>query len=207
MTTKMEKQCLIRIVDDEEEVRQALSFLLQSEGYEVVSYSNAKDFLTHDQESIPGCLLSDIRMEEMSGLELMRELKKRNSVLPVILVTAFGDIEMAVDSMKDGATDFLVKPVNAEKLFSAVTHALRIDLERRHGLQRNWNWQAKWNELTKREKEILRWVAKGKTSKQISVILEISDRTVETHRAAANKKIGLISPAQIALFLAQIEDI
>lgn len=137
MTTKMEKQCLIRIVDDEEEVRQALSFLLQSEGYEVVSYSNAKDFLTHDQESIPGCLLSDIRMEEMSGLELMRELKKRNSVLPVILVTAFADIEIAVDSMKDGATDFLVKPVNAEKLFSAVTHALRIDLERRHGLQRN----------------------------------------------------------------------
>lgn len=197
---------LIRIIDDDAQALEAVDFMLKCEGYSTVAYSSAAEFLVDDIPSRPGCLLSDIRMPDMMGTELFDELLNRNYPHPVLFMTAFGDIESAVTAMKKGAVDYLVKPVAAEKLFAGVVNALKIDRKRREGLVGSPFWSDRWASLTDREREVVKLVAKRLMSRQIAIELDISQRTVEVHRASGLKKLQIQTPAQAALVLSEIED-
>lgn len=198
--------CLIRIIDDEPRALEAIAFMLECEGYDVACYGRAEDFLASDVPSIPGCVLSDIRMPGMTGLDLFDKLRERNYPHPVLFMTAFADVEMAVDAMKNGLVDYLVKPVNPEKLFSSVTRALTIDRQRHAGLSHDSaDWRDRWETLTEREQEVVRWVGRGYLSRQIAIELDISQRTVEVHRASGLRKLGISTPAQVALMLSEID--
>ena len=186
---------LIRIIDDDAQALEAVDFMLKCEGYSTVAYSSAAEFLVDDIPSRPGCLL-----------ELFDELLNRNYPHPVLFMTAFGDIESAVTAMKKGAVDYLVKPVAAEKLFAGVVNALKIDRKRREGLVGSPFWSDRWVSLTDREREVVKLVAKGLMSRQIAIELDISQRTVEVHRASGLKKLQIQTPAQAALVLSEIED-
>lgn len=201
----MTTNCLIRIIDDEPNALEAVAFMLQCEVYETACYRNAHDFLVEDVPSIPGCVLTDIRMPEMSGITLFETLRERHYPHPLLFMTAFADVEVAVEAMKDGAVDYLVKPVNPEKCIASVARALKIDRQRHAGLAGDVTWQDRWDALTEREKEVVTWVGKGALSRQIAIELDISQRTVEVHRANALRKLGVTSPAQVALILSEVD--
>lgn len=202
-----EPACLIRIVDDEPRALEAVAFMLECEGYETACFSSAQEFLTSDVPSIPGCVLSDIRMPGMTGLDLFDELRSRNYPHPVLFMTAFADVETAVEAMKNGLVDYLVKPVVPEKLFSSVTRALTIDRQRHAGLDNNAAvWRDHWETLTAREQEVVHWVGRGYLSRQIAIELDISQRTVEAHRASALRKLGVTTPDQVALILSELDE-
>lgn len=201
---KTTEKCLIRLIDDDARALEGIAFMLACEGYETASYDSGRAFLSNDVPSIPGCVICDIRMPEMSGTEVFETLRARNYPHPFLFMTAFGDIEAAVDALKDGAVDYLVKPVVAEKLFASVIRALRIDRERREGFTGSEFWADRWAQLTDREKEVIRLVGRGYLSRQIAVQLDISQRTVEVHRASGLRKLQLHSPAQVALMLSEL---
>ena len=195
---------LIRVVDDDPSALDGIRFMLLCEGYDITTYPSARSFLTDDMPSRPGCIILDVRMPEMSGLELFAELRRRGNRNPVLFLTGHGDIEMAVQAMQDGAADFLVKPIDGTKLVQAVSKALTKFRARSLGVSDPAAMRAKWATLTEREKEVMRAVAKGWMNKTIAADLDISIRTVEAHRAAAIRKIGLSSPAQLACLMAEI---
>ena len=199
-------ECLIRIVDDDSRALEAVSFMLQCEGYETAVYESARDFLVEDTPTVGGCVLSDIRMPGMTGIELLNTLNERSYRHPLLLMTAYADLEMAVDAMKLGAVDYFVKPVNPEKLISGVVRALKLDRQRHAGLTEDIPWKDRWQTLTEREAEVLEWVAKGYLSRQIAIELDISQRTVEVHRAKGMKKLGVTTPAQLALLISSLDN-
>ena len=202
----MTQGCLIRIVDDDEDMRESLSFLLESEGWKCSAYSSAREFLIEDAGSVPGCLILDIRMPEMTGLELQQEMNVRGYALPIIFLTGNGDIDMAVGAMRDGACDFQTKPINVEKFLPAVARALENDRLRREGISRDIREEVKlFQSLSEREEKICRLTIQGFVSRAIGERLEISHRTVEHYRGSALKKLGLHSSADLAQFFARVD--
>ena len=182
---------LIRIVDDDEGLRGALAFLLENEGYETACYSDARDFLTGDTPSRAGCLILDVRMPGMTGLQLQRELAQRRFPHPIIFLTAFAEVDMAVESLKKGAFDFLQKPVDEEKLLEAVEGALRRDAALSRGLPTEAEFAARLAALSERQRQIIRLVAAGLPNPQIAQRLGIALRTVKFHRAEAYRRLGI----------------
>lgn len=194
---------LIRVIDDDPEVRQALEFMLVCEGYKVKTYESAISFLTDDISSQMGCIIADIRMPEMSGIELFSQLRERNYPVPLIFLTGHGDIDMAVEAMLNGAVDFIQKPVRSERLFQAINRAIIKNRSVTMGrclddIQRE---RAYYDTLSSREKEIIELISQGLMNKQIAERLGLSPRTVEVYRASALRKLQLRTPAEIALFL------
>ena len=126
-----EIKVLVRIVDDDSDLRAAIRFLLESEGWEVADYYSAADFLLNDDPEIPGCLILDVRMPEMTGIELQGELKQHLRQIPIVFLSAHGDIEMAVKTLHEGAVDFLTKPVQEDKLVPVISRAVKLDLIKR----------------------------------------------------------------------------
>ena len=179
---------LIRIIDDEEEVRDSLGLLLECAGHTIASYDSAEDFLTKDNLTIPCCILSDIRMPGMSGLELQAEMIRRHITLPLIFITGHGDIEMAADAILAGAYDFLVKPVKEERLFAAMDRALAV-----FDQQTDEVYRERIGKLTDREREVLRLTLDGVSTHAIAERLVIGERTVQGHRWRLYQKIGLNS--------------
>ena len=165
---------LIRIVDDEASMRRALTILLEMEGWKVTCYSSAKEFLAEDAPSVPGCVILDVSMPEMTGLQLHSLLVEREYECPIIFLTGHGDIEMAVDSMKKGAVDFLQKPINEEKLLSAIAKAIDWDLSHRGWTVSQEEEMARYESLSKREKEVIGFVANGLINKEIAQRLGLS---------------------------------
>ena len=155
------KSPLVRIVDDDEGVRQSSAFLLGAAGYETACYESADDFLKHDDPARPGCLLLDARMPGMTGLELQDLLDSRGFRIPVIFVTGHGDVDMAVHVLKQGAADFLQKPVDGDRLIAVVEAAVKRDLERVEADERDNADRAAFETLTAREKEVVKLVAEG----------------------------------------------
>lgn len=189
---------LIRIVDDDTDLAESLKFLLETEGWTAVCYSSAEDFLTGDAPSVPGCILLDIRMCGMSGLELQEEMKNRDIKLPIIFLTGHGDLDIAVEAMKFGAKDFLQKPVKAEKLIQSISAVLnQVSEERNFGESLDY-WKEKFSLLSDREKEVIKLAAQGLLSQEIGERLSISTRTVHTHRLNAYKKLGVHNVAELA---------
>ncbi len=198
----MSNEVLIRVVDDDAAMREAAVFLLESEGWNVVSYPDAKTFLREDIPSIRGCLILDIKMPGMSGLELQLALKERDYDLPIIFLTGHGDIDMAVSAIKSGAVEFLQKPLDNERFLRVVAESVAQSKKGFTNLDIN-GYEARklWSRLTEREQQVMQRMASGLLNKDIASSLNISIRTVEAHRASAIKKLGLKTAAEVNTLL------
>jgi len=188
---------IIYIVDDDEAMRRALSLLMTTVGYEAVAFARPRDFLEkHDREA-PGCVVLDVRMPEVSGLEVQQHLNQSGSMLPVILVTGHGDVPMAVQAMKDGAFDFLQKPFRDQDLLDRINAALEQDELNRRTLEQREDLRRRAESLTPREREVMSLVVDGRANKVIAIDLGLSERTIEIHRAKVMEKMGARSIAHL----------
>ena len=197
---------IIRIVDDEAVIRKALKFLLESEGWAVEAYEKGSEFLVEDRTSLIGCLILDVAMPEMNGLELYQRLRERKYEVPVIFLTGHGDVDMAVQEMKDGAIDFIQKPINEERLLSAVAKAVRYDETNRSWTISEEEEKKRFQTLTSREKQILSLIAKGLINKEVSERLGLSPRTIEVHRQKGLHKLGVQTVSELVRLLSHIEE-
>ena len=196
-----EIKVLVRIVDDDSDLRAAIRFLLESEGWEVADYYSAADFLLNDDPIIPGCLILDVRMPEMTGVELQSELKQHVREIPIVFLSAHGDIEMAVKTLHEGAVDFLTKPVQEDKLVPVISRAVKLDLIKRGLSFDHEKTKERFRELTEREKQIVLLLTKGLLNREVGERLGISTRTVEVHRARAFKKLELHTISELIQFV------
>ena len=195
---------VIRLVDDDAVLRHSLAFLLQAEGWTVVEYEGAKEFLTRDNVSSPGCLVLDLRMPGMSGLELQQALMKKGCRLPVIFLTGHGTMETAVEAMKGGAVDFVAKPIDPERFVEAIRAAVAKHAMTALGFRTPGDAVAAYKTLTEREKEVCRTLARGLLNREAALRLSISERTVEGHRASAFKKLGIHSVRDLVLLYSEL---
>lgn len=188
---------VVHIVDDDQAVRESLGDLLESLNYRVALYGSASDFLKVDLEETPACLVLDVRLPGTSGLELQEYLTRINVGIPVILMTAFGDIPMSVRGMKLGAVDFLTKPIRDQDLLDAVTAAIRKDTDRRDDIAHLAQLQEKFALLTARERQVMTLVSSGLMNKQVANELSISEATVKMHRGSVMRKLGAKTAATL----------
>ena len=193
----MGQEAIVYVVDDDVEVRRSLRWLLESVGMTVETFANAPEFLDAFDSTRPSCLVLDMRMPEMSGLELQRELGVRGITIPVIIITAYGEVRDAVEAMKCGAVDFIEKPFSDQALLDQIHKALDGDIEdrRRHVFLNEIG--AKVDELTPREREVMDLVVSGLSTKRIAEDLGISPKTVEAHRARIMQKMHAGSLADL----------
>jgi len=190
----------VYVVDDDPALRESLGYLLQSEGLKVRAFECARQFLAEYDRHARGCLVVDVRMPEMSGLQLQEHLAAEGSTLPIIVITGHGDVPMAVKALKNGALDFIEKPFADQQLLDRVHEAL--DVERRLYGERatREDLLRRLNRLTKREREVMTGVADGKANKVIAEELGLSPKTVEVHRARLMQKLEVDSLAQLMRF-------
>ncbi|HRQ56600.1 MAG TPA: response regulator [Azoarcus taiwanensis] len=191
---------LIHVIDDDTAFRRSLVFLLESVGWQVVPHASAEDFLAAcpaEPEAI-GCLVLDIRMPTMSGLELQQQLHVRGWNVPIVFVTGHGDVELAVQAMKRGASDFLEKPFKDQLLIDAVANAVRRRSAEREAESRREDARALLERLSPREREVARLVALGLPNKLVARQLDISEKTVHVHRQHVMEKTELGSAAELA---------
>jgi len=187
----------IYVVDDDVSVARGLCRLLRSAGYEPKAYDSGRDFMKDYRAHIPGCLVSDVSMPDMTGLELQRWLVLLESPLPVIFLTGHGDIPTSVRAIKDGAVDFLTKPVNDAALIKAVEEALRQEKERRSARDQREAILARMATLTPREREVLEHIVSGQLNKQVAANLGTVEKTIKVHRARVMEKMGVQSLAEL----------
>ncbi|MGD9917426.1 MAG: response regulator transcription factor [Paenirhodobacter sp.] len=198
----MTDTAVIHIVDDDRAAREGLGFLLSSLGLVTEAHGSAADLLARlDGAQATGCILADVRMPGMTGLELLDELGRRGCPLPVIMITGHGDVPMAVRAMRAGAMDFFEKPVNGMALVARITEALRLSAERAEAGRGRAALEARIASLTAREAEVARAVLAGRQNKQIAADLGISLKTVEIHRHNAMDKMGATSAADLVRLL------
>jgi len=191
------KPASVFVVDDDDAVRNSLRLLLKSVGLPTVAFASAREYLDSWHPDQPGCLVLDVRMPGMSGLELQEELNRRGAIIPVIFISGHGDIPMAVEAIQHGAFDFLQKPFRDQDLIDRVQRALAADHADRQSLAQRDVLRRRYGSLTPREQEVLLLVTKGKANKVMAGDLEISQRTVEIHRARVMEKMGAQSLAQL----------
>jgi len=193
------------VVDDDEAVRNSLRFLLKSVGLPTQTLASAPEFLQSYQPSQPGCLVLDVRMPAMSGLELQQQLNLRGATIPVIFITGHGDIPMAVEAMQHGAFDFLQKPFRDQDLIDRIQKALAKDGKTRAALKEHERIRHRLESLTPREREVLALMTKGKPNKVMAGELGVSQRTVEIHRARVMEKSGASSLAQLVRMVMDVQ--
>jgi len=188
---------VVHVVDDDASFLTAISRLLRAHGFTVKTYSSAHKFLAHRDTDAPGCVLADLRMPEMNGLDLQSALAQTSNPLPILFLTGHGDIPSSVQAMRDGAEDFLEKRAPKEKLLDAVNRALARDSRERAGRDRLSELRARFDTLTEREREVLAHVVQGRLNKQIAWDLGIHERTVKLHRTAITTKLKVQSVAEL----------
>ena len=185
------------VVDDDAGVRNSMRILLKSVGLNCTLFASAQEFLGAYQPSQQGCLVLDIRMPGMSGLELQQELNLRGAVIPVIFMSGHGDIPMAVEAIQHGAFDFLQKPIREQDLLDRIQRAITKDGELRKSLGEHARIQSHLDSLTPREREVLDLMTLGKQNKAIAQDLAVSPRTIEIHRARVMEKMSAHSVAEL----------
>jgi two-component system response regulator FixJ len=195
----------VYIVDDDSGVRSSIRVLMKSVGLPATPYPSAKEFLETYHPDHPGCLVLDIRMPGMSGLELQEALNEKGAVIPVIFITGHGDIPMAVEAMRHGAFDFLQKPFRDQDLIDRIQAALTRDAETRKSLREHSRIRACIAALTPREREVLDLLTTGKANKMMAQDLGLSQRTIEIHRAHVMEKMGARSVAQLVRMVMDLE--
>lgn len=193
------------VVDDDEGVRNSLRFLLRSVGLPTRMLSSAGEFLESYKPSQAGCLVLDVRMPGMSGLELQQQLNLRGATLPVIFITGHGDVPMAVEAMQQGAFDFLQKPFRDQDLLDRIQRALERDARNRSALAEHEKIRERIASLTPREREVLALMTQGKSNKVMAAALGVSQRTVEIHRARVMEKSGATSLAQLVRMIMDMD--
>jgi len=187
----------VYVVDDDDGMRRALDTLLSTVGYKTAVFSRPSEFLANFKADSPGCLVLDIRMPDMSGLEVQQHLNRMGSMLPVIFITGHGDVPMAVQAMKEGAFEFIQKPFRDQDLLDRINHALKQDAENRNTVARRAEVLHRLESLTPRERQVMDLVVDGAANKVIAIDLDLSERTVEIHRAKVMEKMGARSVAHL----------
>jgi two-component system, LuxR family, response regulator FixJ len=187
----------IALIEDDEAILRSLAMLLESRGMSVRSYPSAELFLEQLSADAPHCVVSDIRMPGLSGLELQHELKKRDAAMPIILITGHGHITMAVKAIKDGAFDFIEKPFDEERLLESIGAAIKRGERERVEHSERASLEARAAELSPRQLEVMNLVAEGLSNKEIAIRLDISPRTVENYRAWVMEKMGASNLADL----------
>jgi FixJ family two-component response regulator len=195
----------VYIVDDDEGVRNSLRFLLKSVGLASRALPSAREFLDSYTADQPGCLVLDVRMPGMSGLELQQQLNLRGAMIPVIFITGHGDVPMAVEAMQHGAFDFLQKPFRDQDLIDRIQHALQRDARSRGAVMQHAKIRERLASLTPREREVLALMTRGLPNKVMAAELGVSQRTVEIHRARVMEKSGAGSLAQLVRMMLDLE--
>jgi len=188
---------IVYVVDDDTSFLSAISRLLRANGFSVKTYSSAPEFLAQRDALAPGCVLADLRMPQMNGLDLQSALAQTPNPLPIVFLTGHGDITSTVRAMRGGAEDFLEKRAPKETLLDAVTRALRRDSQEREARERQRKVRALFDTLTERELEVLSHVVRGQLNKQIAGDLNIHERTVKLHRTAITTKLKVQSVAEL----------
>lgn len=188
---------VVYVVDDDTSVRQSIGFLLDILDFEVRLLGSAQEFLDSYQPGIPACLILDVRMPGMGGLELQDRLRERELDLPLIFISGHGDIPMAVRAIRKGAIDFLQKPFKDQDLLDCVQKAIALDRQRQRERREELTQMARYDFLTPREREVMRLILDGLTNRLIASSLEISPKTVETHRARVMEKMHASSLAEL----------
>jgi FixJ family two-component response regulator len=200
-----DQSSVIHVVDDDADSRESLVYLLQSVGLAVQAYPSAIEFLNRADLDQPGCLVCDVRMPEMSGLELFERLTAEGSLLPVIFITAYADVPMAIRALKSGAAEFIEKPFNAQTMIEKIQQALAEDRRRREQSS-EWNaFRERLETLTEKERETLNFVREGTPNKAIAGQLHITERAVEMRRATLMKKLNAHSLAELIRLLTKHE--
>lgn len=185
------------IVDDDQAIRHAMELLMRSVGLDYEIFHSGDDFLAHYSPDHGGCLVLDIRMPGLGGLELQQKLIELDSSLPIIFITGHGDVPMAVEAMQQGAVDFIQKPFRDQDLLDRISEALKTDQRRRSEREEHAEVSSRLDKLTKREREVLNLVVTGKPNKIIAYELGVSQRTVEIHRARVMEKMQAKSLADL----------
>ena len=198
----MAGRAVVHVVDDEPPIRRSLQWLVESIGFAVQLHSSAQSFLDRYDPGVPGCVLLDIRMPGMSGLDLQDRLRELGYTIPVIIVTGYGDVPMAVRAMKAGAVDFIEKPVRDQILLDQIQRAVAQDQQEHDRRARFADVLERMATLTAREREVLRLVIGGKPAREIAEALQVRQKTVESHRANIMRKMEARSiPHLVQMYL------
>jgi FixJ family two-component response regulator len=194
-----EANSVVYIIDDDAQVRDSLANLCRSVDLAVETFSSTAEFLGRDHSSIPACLVLDIRFPgpEPSGLDFQRELTKANKALPIIFITGHGDVPMAVQAMKEGAVEFLLKPVREQALLDAIREATALDRKQRQQRILSASICCRFESLTEREQEVMALVTRGLANKQIAAELNLSEVTIKVHRGNLMRKMQASSLAEL----------
>ena len=195
---------LVRLVDDDDAFRESQKLFLSMCGYEVKDWADPVRFLEEDDMNRPGCIILDVRMLDMTGMELQVKLNQKDCRLPIIFLSGHGELDMAVHALKRGASDFLQKSAKPERLLAAVKKAVTASMEEYESGNEIETLRKIYDSLTPREKEVVLGVAKGELNKVIGYNLGISERTVKMHRANLCSKLNVTSAVEMAAFLRKI---
>jgi FixJ family two-component response regulator len=196
----------VYLVDDDAGVRRAAKELIESVGLRTQTFASAQEFLETERPDAPGCLVLDVRLPGMSGLDLQRELAKTNNPLPIIFITGHGDIPMTVQAMKAGAIEFLSKPFRDQQLLDAITQAIERDRLARKERREVAELRRRHESLTPREREVMTFVVKGLLNKQVGAELGMSETTVKLHRGQVMQKMRADSLADLVRIAERLRD-
>ena len=197
MTLLVPDRATVYVVDDDASVRKAISRLFQSLDIRVECFGTADEFLEHNREDVPGCLLLDVQMPGCTGIELQEKLLEHQVDLPIVFMTAHGDIPMTVKAMRAGAIDFLPKPVEEQQLIQTVQQTIRLHAHERKQLADSRAFRQRIETLSKREHEVMTFVIQGLLNKQIANRMGITEHTVKVHRGRVMEKTGTTSVAEL----------
>jgi FixJ family two-component response regulator len=192
-----EEESIVYIIDDDPLYRSSTERLVRSVGLRALGFKSAKDFLDSERSNVPSCLLLDVRMPGISGLDLQQELAEAGVEIPIIFVTGYGDIPMSVQAIKAGAVEFLTKPFRDQVLLDAIADAISRDRAARGQRARNADLRRRYESLSPREREVFRGVVSGMLNKQIADEIDITERTVKFHRGQIMRKMQVRSLAEL----------
>ena len=195
---------MVHVIDDDQSMRTSLDRLFRSAGLRAHTYDSASTFLAQDATSFAGCLVLDIRLPGINGLDFQAQLAAQGVHLPVVFMTGHGDVPMSVRGMKAGAIDFLTKPFHDEDMLRAVNQAMALDRRQRETAATQMDLTARFATLTKREREVVDLVTIGKMNKQVAGALGLSEITVKVHRGTAMRKLGVLTLAELVRMAADV---
>ena len=203
----IQQEATVFVVDDDPAIRKSLRWLIESVGLKVQTHELASEFLESYSPEFPGCLVLDVRIPGMSGLELQEKLRERGYDIPVIIVSGYGDVPMAGRAMKAGAIDFLEKPVSDQVLLDYIQKGIETDIRNKQNRVQNQDLMERKETLTRREREVMEYVVVGFSSREIAEKLNVSFKTVEAHRAKIMKKMQAKSVPKLIQMDLQIKDV